>query len=105
VARRRVRLAFVFGVEPLVRALDFAQARDGISDATGQLFYGLYAAARGRAQLFAQQKLRLAYDARQRVVDFVANVGDEFGYLYELGFMLCDQCAQALLFRFVGFIL
>jgi hypothetical protein len=104
-ARRRVRLAFVFKAVEVVRALYFAQACDRIAYATRQLFYGFDAAASGRTQLFAQQQLSLAYDARERVVYLVPDGGDQFGYLYKLRFIFCNQRAQALLFRFRSFVL
>jgi hypothetical protein len=103
-ARRRVRLAIVFKAGRVVRALDFAQARDGIAYAPRQLFYGFDAAARGGTQLFAQQKLSLSYDARERVVYLVPDVGYKFRYLNKLRFIFRNQRAQALLFRFRRFV-
>lgn len=82
-----------------MRALHFAKPCDCIAYATGQLLYGLDATPRRRAQLFAQQKLRLSYDARERIVNLMADVGDELGYLYELCFVLGNQRAQALFLR------
>jgi hypothetical protein len=100
---RGFRFALVFGGVVLMRALHFAQARDRVTYAPRQLLYGLYAAARRRTQLFAQQQLGLAYDTRQRVVNLVPHVGHKLRYLYQLRFVLSYERTQVFIFRLPRF--
>ncbi len=101
--RRRVAFSFAFEFNCLMRALHVAQACDGVAYTSGQLLYGLYAAARCRIEFFAQEELGLAYDARQRVVDFVAHDGHQLCDFHELCFVLRDQRAQAFVFALIPF--
>jgi hypothetical protein len=105
VTRRGVLLAFVFDGAGLMRALDFSQARDRVAYTARELLYGLYAASRGRAQLFAQKQLRLAYDARQRIVYLVPHVGHKVCYLQQLRFLLRYERTQALFRSILRFVL
>src|SRR5215213_11457001 len=86
----------------LVWALDGAQLGHRVAYASGQLFDSLDAAAGGLAQLFAQEQLGLADDARQRVVDFVAHVRHQVSDLRQPRLARGDQGAQALVLPVAG---
>lgn len=66
------------------------QFRDGIPYPIGELLYGLNATASGIAQLFAQEQLRLTYQAGQWIVYLVSNVRGQFGQLVEARLVLRD---------------
>jgi hypothetical protein len=97
VAWGSVRFSFILVIDLLVRALDFAQLGDSVSDTPGKLLDGFDAAAGGGAQFLAQQKLRLPDHARQWVIDFMSNVCDQVSDLRQPRFMLDDQSTQLLL--------
>jgi hypothetical protein len=65
----------------LMRALYVAKARDGVAYACGELFDGFYAASRAVAQIFAQEKLSLADDARQWIINLVSDVRHQISNL------------------------